>query len=69
MVVWMISFHILMTIYVHVTVTSQFHVLSLCPAGVDIPGYIALVQEKRYADAVRLIRRDNPMPAACALYL
>ena len=37
-----------------------------CPAGVDIPGYIALVQQKRYADAVRLIRRDNPMPPTCA---
>ena len=37
-----------------------------CPAGVDIPGYIALVQRGRYADAVRLIRRDNPMPTTCA---
>ena len=37
-----------------------------CAAGVDIPGYIALVQQKRYADAVRLIRRDNPMPTTCA---
>ena len=37
-----------------------------CPAGVDIPGYIALVQQGRYAVAVRLIRRDNPMPTTCA---
>ena len=37
-----------------------------CPAGVDIPGYIALVQQGRYADAVRLIRKDNPMPSVCA---
>ena len=37
-----------------------------CPADVDIPGYIALVQQGRYADAVRLIRRDNPMPTTCA---
>lgn len=37
-----------------------------CPAGVDIPGYIALVQQGRYADAVRLVRRDNPMPTTCA---
>ena len=35
-----------------------------CPAHVDIPGYIALVAEQRYADAVRLIRKDNPFPAA-----
>lgn len=38
-----------------------------CPAHVDIPGYIALVAEERYADAVRLIRKDNPFPSACAL--
>jgi len=41
--------------------------VALCPAGVDIPGYIALVSEGRYADAVRLIRKDNPMPVTCAL--
>ena len=41
--------------------------VSLCPANVDIPGYIALVRAGRYADAVRLIRKDNPFPTACAL--
>lgn len=41
--------------------------VSLCPAGVDIPGYIALVREQRYADAVRLIRKDNPFPTTCGL--
>lgn len=40
--------------------------VTMCPAHVDIPGYIALVNKKRYADAVRLIRRDNPMPVTCA---
>jgi len=40
--------------------------VALCPAGVDIPGYVALVNEGRYADAVRLIRKDNPFPTACA---
>ncbi len=39
--------------------------VSLCPAGVDIPGYIALVGEGRYADAIRLIRKDNPFPTTC----
>lgn len=38
-----------------------------CPAEVDIPGYIALVEDGRYADAVRLIRKDNPLPLTCAL--
>ncbi len=41
--------------------------VALCPAGVDIPGYIALVAEGRYADAVRLIRKDNPFPTTCGL--
>ena len=40
--------------------------VALCPAGVDIPGYIALVKGGRYDDAVRLIRKDNPFPVACA---
>ena len=40
--------------------------VALCPAGVDIPGYMALVGEERCADAVRLIRKDNPFPTACA---
>ena len=40
--------------------------VALCPAGVDIPGYIALINAGRYADAVKLIRKDNPFPTACA---
>ena len=37
----------------------------ICPANVDIPGYVALVHEDRCADAIRLIRKDNPFPVAC----
>lgn len=36
-----------------------------CPAHIDVPGYIALIKAGRYEDAVRLIRKDNPFPAAC----
>lgn len=39
--------------------------VALCPARVDIPGYIALIREERYADAIRLIRKDNPFPTTC----
>lgn len=39
--------------------------MAMCPAQVDIPGYIALVREGRYADAIRLIRKDNPFPTTC----
>ena len=41
--------------------------VSGCPAGVDIPGYIALVEAGRYTDAVRLIRKDNPLPLVYGL--
>ncbi|MCL2632254.1 MAG: FAD-dependent oxidoreductase, partial [Coriobacteriia bacterium] len=38
-----------------------------CPAGVDVPGYMALVAEGRYTDAVSLVRKDNPFSVACGL--
>lgn len=38
---------------------------AVCPAHVDVPGYIALVKAGRYEDAVRLIRKDNPFPSVC----
>ncbi|HAT83260.1 MAG TPA: glutamate synthase [Eubacterium sp.] len=39
--------------------------VSLCPAHVDVPGYISLVREGRYQDAANLIRKDNPLPSVC----
>ena len=48
-------------------VTQSIPCVASCPAGVDIPGYVALVEQERYADAVRLIRKDNPLPVACAM--
>ncbi len=41
--------------------------VELCPAHVDVPGYISLVGEERYEDAIRLIRKDNPFPSVCGL--
>ncbi|MGN0268481.1 MAG: NAD(P)-binding protein [Lachnospiraceae bacterium] len=48
---------------------NQVHIpcVTLCPAHVDIPGYIAHVHDGNYADAINLIRRDNPLPTACAM--
>jgi NADH-quinone oxidoreductase subunit F len=37
-----------------------------CPAGVDVPGFVSLVGEKRYAEALRLHRERNPLAAVCA---
>jgi NADH-quinone oxidoreductase subunit F len=39
---------------------------SACPAGVDIPGFVSLVAERRYPEALRLHRNRNPFAAVCA---
>jgi len=39
---------------------------SACPAGVDVPGFVALVGDKRYAEALALHRNRNPFAAVCA---
>ena len=39
---------------------------SACPASVDIPGFISLIKEKRYAEALKLHREKNPFAAICA---
>lgn len=36
-----------------------------CPAGVNVPGYMALVAAGRIMDAYALIRQENPFPAVC----
>ena len=36
-----------------------------CPAGVNVPGYIALIAAGRFRDAYNLIRKENPFPAVC----
>jgi len=39
---------------------------SACPAHVDIPGYISLIGEKRYKEALNLHRERNPFASVCA---
>jgi len=36
-----------------------------CPAHVSIQGYIALIREKRYEEALRLFKQDHPFPGIC----
>ena len=36
-----------------------------CPAGIDVPSYVALIAQERYAEATELIRERNPFPAIC----
>ncbi len=48
------------------TTSQPVPCVTLCPAHVDVPGYIALVRAGRYADAIQLIRKDNPFPTTCS---
>jgi heterodisulfide reductase subunit A-like polyferredoxin len=36
-----------------------------CPSGQRAQGYIALIREGRYKDALRVIKEDNPFPGIC----
>jgi NADH-quinone oxidoreductase subunit F len=36
-----------------------------CPAGIDVPSYVALISWGRYQESLDLIRKDNPFPAIC----
>jgi heterodisulfide reductase subunit A len=36
-----------------------------CPAGVNAHGYIALISQKKFTEAMELIRRDLPFPTVC----
>ncbi|MFA7691361.1 MAG: NADH-ubiquinone oxidoreductase-F iron-sulfur binding region domain-containing protein [Candidatus Hydrogenedentales bacterium] len=40
--------------------------MSACPANVYIPGFVSLVGEKRYAEALRVHRDSNPFASVCA---
>ena len=36
-----------------------------CPAGVDVQGYVALISQKKYKEALALEREKNPFPSVC----
>jgi len=38
-----------------------------CPAGIDVPTYVSLIGLGRDAEAIEVIRRDNPFPWVCGL--
>ena len=48
-------------------VTQTIPCVTLCPAHVDVPGYIAMIKEGDYEGAVKVIRDRNPFPTACAM--
>lgn len=38
---------------------------STCPGGIHVQGYVALIAQKRYAEAIELIRDAIPFPSVC----
>ena len=36
-----------------------------CPAGIDVPNYVAAIADGQYGKAVEIIRERNPFPAVC----
>ncbi len=40
--------------------------LSACPCGVDVPGFVSMVGDQRYAEALKLHRERNPFASVCA---
>ncbi len=38
-----------------------------CPAGIDVPTYLALIAEGKDDQAIAVIREDNPLPWVCGL--
>ncbi|MCA1786771.1 MAG: NAD(P)-binding protein, partial [Desulfobacteraceae bacterium] len=38
-----------------------------CPAGIDVPTYLALIAEGKDDQAIDVIREDNPLPWVCGL--
>jgi NADH-quinone oxidoreductase subunit F len=39
--------------------------INACPIGQDVPGYLSLVGEGRYEEALSLIYQTNPLPGVC----
>jgi NADH-quinone oxidoreductase subunit F len=37
----------------------------VCPVGMDIPSYIALIRAERFEDAYKVLLKTNPFPSVC----
>lgn len=36
-----------------------------CPSNIDVQGYIGLIANKKFREALELIKKDNPLPSVC----
>ncbi len=41
------------------------HCVEGCPVGIDIPGFIMMVREGRFGEALEVIQQTNTLPAIC----
>jgi NADH-quinone oxidoreductase subunit F len=39
--------------------------INACPAGMDVPAYVALIRAGRVDDAYKILKKTNPFPAVC----
>jgi heterodisulfide reductase subunit A len=39
--------------------------MDACPAGVNVQGYIALISQRKFNEALELVRESNPFPSVC----
>jgi NADH-quinone oxidoreductase subunit F len=46
----------------HMVISACQHA---CPAGIDVPNYVAAIADGDYTKAVEIIRERNPFPAVC----
>jgi NADH-quinone oxidoreductase subunit F len=37
----------------------------VCPVGMDVPSYIALIRAERFEDAYKILLKTNPFPSVC----
>ena len=49
----------------HVILWSSPRCQHACPAGIDVPNYVAAIAGGKYEQAVDIIRERNPFPAVC----
>lgn len=39
--------------------------VSGCPVGIDIPGFLAKIKERKFEEAYRIVKRSSSLPAVC----
>ena len=48
-----------------IQVKGQAECTEACPAGVNVKAYVNLIKNKKFEEAIEIIRESNPFPAVC----